>query len=126
MPRTVGEWIGRNDDVMPPRSVYDRLWAAQDGKDAITGVPFLPGDRIIRDHVIPLADGGENRETNLQLILEATSIDKTAREAVERGRYRRIRAKHRGYERGEKPGFQTNRNAPFKKRMDGTIERRGQ
>lgn len=124
MPRAVPEWFGKNDDQMPPRSVFDRLWVKQDGKDAITGVPFKPGDRIVRDHIIPLADGGENRESNLQLILEATSIKKTSQEATERARYRSIRSKHRGYQRGERPGFQTNRNAPFKQKIGGEIVRR--
>lgn len=124
MARTVAEWIGKNDDVMPPRSVFDRLWAKQDGKDAVTGLPFRPGDVVIRDHIVPLADGGENRESNLQLIRQDTSIAKTSREATERAEYRRVRGKHRGYDRGERPGFQTNRNGRFKKLMNGQIVER--
>lgn len=99
MPRKVDEWIGRNDDAMPPVSVYDRLWDKQDGKDAITGLPFQPGDRIVRDHIVPLADGGENRESNLQLITEETHKPKTAAEATARSKSRRIHERDRGYVR---------------------------
>lgn len=102
--RNIKEWIGRTDEAMPPRSVFDRLWAKQDGKDAITGIPFKAGDKVVRDHVIPLADGGENRESNLQLITEETHKMKTAREALARAEYRTRRASHRGYELKRQPG----------------------
>lgn len=99
MPRKVDEWIGRNDDAMPPVSVFDRLYDKQGGKDAITGLPFQPGDKIVRDHIVPLADGGANRESNLQLITDETHKAKTGQEATVRGKVRRNHARHRGYVR---------------------------
>lgn len=99
MPRTVKEWIGKTDDSMPPNSVFDRLWALQDGKDAITGIPFTSKDRIVRDHRVPLADGGENRESNLQLITEQTHKPKTIAENKARAKTRRVRGRDRGYVR---------------------------
>ena len=120
MPRKVAEWIGRNDDAMPPVSVFDRLYDKQGGKDAITGVAFQPGDKVIRDHIVPLADGGKNEEANLQLILLDTHKPKTAAEATARAETRRMHEKHRGYVR-KAPSFATNRNGRFKKRMDGTV-----
>ena len=99
MPRTIKEWIGRTDDAMPPRSCFDRLWAKQEGKDAITGLPFTSKDRVIRDHIVPLADGGLNVESNLQLITEQTHKAKTADEATERAKTRSLHERHRGYVR---------------------------
>ncbi len=99
MARTVAEWIGRNDNAMPPRSVFDRLWELQGGKDAITGMPFTSKDKVIRDHIVPLKDGGKNVESNLQLITEATHKTKTASEATARGKERRIHERDRGYVR---------------------------
>jgi len=99
MPRKVDEWIGRTDDAMPPRSVFDRLYDKQGGKDAITGIPFTSKDRIVRDHIIPLKDGGANSEANLQLITEATHKAKTAAEAEARAKERRIHERDRGYVR---------------------------
>lgn len=99
MPRSTPEWIGRNDDAMPPVSVFDRLWEKQNGKDAITGLPFTSKDKVVRDHIIPLADGGENRESNLQLITDETHKRKTGDEATVRGKVRRNHERHRGYQR---------------------------
>lgn len=97
--RPVPEWIGRKPESMPPTSVFDRLWDKQDGKDAITGLPFQPGDKIVRDHIVPLANKGKNRETNLQLITEETHKTKTGEEATERAKERRTHERHRGYQR---------------------------
>jgi 5-methylcytosine-specific restriction endonuclease McrA len=108
---------------MPPRSVFDRLWLKQDGKDAITGVPFTSKDRVIRDHIIALADGGENRESNLQLITEETHKPKTVAENIKRARSRRIHERDRGYVR-KKSSFKTNRDGPLKRKMDGTLVNR--
>jgi 5-methylcytosine-specific restriction endonuclease McrA len=105
---------------MPPQTVFDRLWDRQEGKDAITGLPFTASDQVVRDHIVPLIDGGENRESNLQLIALKTHKLKTAREAMERAKVRSVRGKHRGYKR--KPSaFKTNRDGPFKIKMDGTV-----
>lgn len=84
---------------MPPRSVFDRLWDKQDGKDAITGLPFRPGDKVVRDHIVPLADGGTNTEGNLQLITEDTHKAKTGIEATARAKTRRVHERDRGYQR---------------------------
>lgn len=124
MPRSTPEWIGRTDDAMPPRSVFDRLWDKQDGKDAITGLPFTSKDRIVRDHIVPLADGGENRESNLQLITVETHKVKTGAEATERGKTRRIHERARGYERKSSRPMPGSRASGLRKRMDGTVERR--
>jgi 5-methylcytosine-specific restriction protein A len=99
MPRSIPEWIGRTDDAMPPASVFDRLWEKQDGKDAITGIAFTSKDKVIRDHIVPLADGGENRESNLQLITAETHKTKTRVEATARAKARRLHERDRGYAR---------------------------
>jgi 5-methylcytosine-specific restriction protein A len=99
--RAVPEWVGKRPESMPPRTVYDRLYDKQGGKDAITGVPFTSKDKIVRDHIAPLIDGGANTESNLQLVTEHTHKLKTAREAMERGKERSVRAKHRGYVTGQ-------------------------
>lgn len=91
---------------MPPRSVFDRLWDKQGGKDAITGLPFTSKDKVVRDHIVPLKDGGENREGNLQLITEQTHFIKTGEEATARGKERRIHERARGYQR-TKPKWQS-------------------
>lgn len=104
MARSVKEWVGRNDDAMPTKAVFDRLYAKQGGKDAMTGIPFAPGDKICRDHIVPLIDGGENRESNLQLITEKQHKLKTAHEAMERAKTRAKQHAHRSYVTAPQPG----------------------
>lgn len=99
--RAIPDWRGRTPEAMPPKTVFDRIYARQGGKDAITGLPFTSKDRIVRDHIVPLIDGGENCESNLQLITEYQHKLKTAREAMTRGKERRVRAKARGYVTGQ-------------------------
>jgi 5-methylcytosine-specific restriction enzyme A len=69
--RATTEWIGKDaDDWPPPEAVQLRVLMRQDGKCAITGHKFAPGDKKNLDHTVALKDLGENRERNLQWILE--------------------------------------------------------
>jgi hypothetical protein len=53
----------------------------------------LNRDKVDCDHVIALIDGGENRESNLQLLLNACHKVKTGKEATARSEERRHKAK---------------------------------
>jgi len=121
MSRSVPEWIGKSDDSVPPKAVFDRLWIKQGGKDAITGKPFVPADgRPHIDHVIPLADGGENRESNLQLIAIKTHRQKTAREAMARAEQRATMRAHRHYDLGRPSQWPKKPKAPRPKQGSAT------
>jgi len=95
--RSVPEWIALHDDQQIPRLVRARIWARQDGKCAITGRKLTPADKPEFDHIKPLADKGEHRETNLQLVAGDAHKAKTKIEADERAKERRIHAKFNGY-----------------------------
>jgi 5-methylcytosine-specific restriction endonuclease McrA len=94
--RTVAEWIGRTPDARPPKSVIDRLFLRQKGRCALTGLKVRAGEKTHADHIVPLKDGGENRETNLQLVIAAAHAEKTSDENSARAKERRIRLKHAG------------------------------
>jgi len=94
--RAVDEWIGKTPDTQPPKAVKDRLFLRQNGRCAITGTKIRPGDKTDVDHVTPLKDGGENRESNLQIVLVEAHREKTKRENKERAHYKRVRLKHHG------------------------------
>lgn len=125
MPRTVPEWQGSSDNAMPGIHVLLRLYAKQNGLCACGcgRVMNFDRDQIDCDHIVPLRDGGENVERNLQLMLAEHHRVKTAVENIARGKERRHKAK--AFTTMRKPGFPTNRNGAFKKHMDGTITRRG-
>lgn len=96
MARSLPEWIGKTDDSMPSKNVRDRISAAQ-GDKCKCGRKFGPGkDRANCDHIIPLADKGENRESNLQMLCTPCHGAKTGREAAVRAKVRSVRAKHLG------------------------------
>lgn len=94
--RTVPEWIGKTPDSKPPAKVLDRLFLRQGGKCAITGRKMRPGDERHADHIKPLKDGGQNCESNLQLVLADAHRIKTAGENTARAKERRLRLKHQG------------------------------
>ena len=94
--RTVPEWIGKTPDSKPPAKVIDRLFLRQGGKCAISGRKFMPGETKHADHIIPLKDGGENRESNLQLLHIKPHQEKTRAENSARAKERRLRLKHQG------------------------------
>lgn len=95
MARTVPEWIGKTDDSVPTIHVLLRLYALQNGICACGcgQVMNLERDEIDCDHRVPLRDGGENRESNLQLMFRAHHRTKTKGENIARGKERRHKAK---------------------------------
>ncbi|MFC3705655.1 HNH endonuclease [Devosia honganensis] len=97
MARSRPEWVGKTDDAMPGIHVLLRLYANQNGicacPDQCGLVMNLDRDEIDCDHKIPLRDGGENRESNLQLMFRAHHRTKTADENVARGKERQHKAK---------------------------------
>jgi 5-methylcytosine-specific restriction enzyme A len=94
--RAVEEWIGKTQDSRPPQSVIDRLFLKQGGRCAVTGGKFMAKETKHTDHIIPLKDGGENRESNLQLITVEAHREKTRAENSARAKERRQRLKHAG------------------------------
>ena len=125
MPRSLPEWIGKTDDAMPGKLVRDRLSRAQDDRCALPDCrqPFGPKRRAHCDHILALIDGGENRETNLQMICADCHKVKTSAEATARAKSRDIRAAHimapDSRSRLSGPGF---RPSPKQRRASTPIE----
>jgi 5-methylcytosine-specific restriction protein A len=94
--RSVPEWIGKTPDTEAPMLVKLRILLRQGGRCAITGHEFHPGDKRHLDHIIPRIDGGQNRESNLQWILDEPHKAKTSAEAKTRSKTRRQAATHAG------------------------------
>lgn len=95
MPRSVPEWIGKRPESMPGKLVLLRLYTRQNGLCACgcNRVMNLNRDKIDREHTIPLIDGGENRESNLTLMLHEHHVPKTSAEASQRAEARQHQAK---------------------------------
>lgn len=88
----------------------------------------------IIEHVLALADGGLDTESNMAPAHAKCAKKKTSKEATERAKHRRAAEKAHGADKAAAAfegkakmkgrGFQTNRNSPFKKKMDGSVVRR--
>jgi hypothetical protein len=61
--------MGKTPDAKPPWAVIERLLVRANHKcQGPCGQPVGPGNSFDVDHIIELADGGENRESNLQIL----------------------------------------------------------
>jgi 5-methylcytosine-specific restriction endonuclease McrA len=75
--RAVPEWIGAHPDQAIPPRVKLRVWERCGGRCALSGKKLMPGDAYDFDHILALANGGENREKNLQLVSRDKHREKT-------------------------------------------------
>lgn len=101
--RTVAEWIGKTPDSAIPPRVRLRVFERFDGICQLTQCKIRPGDKWECDHIKPLKDGGEHRESNLQPVLRSAHRKKTAEENKARAKVTRMRKKHLGIENKGKP-----------------------
>jgi 5-methylcytosine-specific restriction protein A len=75
------------------------------------------------DHRIPDGLDGEPTLENCQVLCRSCHVVKTSKEDVPRiAKAKRNYRKAHGIKK--RSSFQTNRDGPFRKRMDGTVERR--
>lgn len=125
MSRAIPEWVGKTDDsAVPPRvklRLFDKVCGFCQGP---CGRWLGTGDKPFHaDHIKALINGGENRESNLQILCDWCHADKTVADVAVKSATYKTRARHLGI-RAARSSFQTNRNGQFKKRMDGTVVRR--
>lgn len=124
MARSVPEWVGKHDDAMPTIHVLLRLYTKQNGLCGCgcQTVMNMNRDEIDCDHTVALADGGENREGNLTLMLRQHHRAKTAGENVARGRVRRQKAKAFTAKRKPKgPPMPGSKASRFKRTIQGDV-----
>lgn len=101
MARDVPEWVGKDDNAKPPRSVRARVFRRFGGVCYLSKRKIMAGEAWELEHVKPLhlARPGENlnRESNLAPALVAPHREKTAAEMTAKAKADRIHAKHFGY-----------------------------
>lgn len=111
--RSRPEWIGATDDAKIPDRIKLRIWQREDGRCHITGKKIRPGYKYQFDHIKALAHGGEHRESNIGLALDAPHKVKSALERKQQAKSDRIRKRHLGF---KKPA---GRKIPYR-RFNGT------
>lgn len=94
--RSTEEWIGATPDTAIPPRVKVRVLLKHDGYCAKCNRRLMIG-KWDCDHITALANGGENRESNLQpLCISPCHSDKTKADVAEKSKVARVRAKHLG------------------------------
>ena len=96
MKRSVPEWIGKTPDSAIPARVRLRVFEAYGCKCYLTGRAIRAGDQWDIDHIIALANGGENRENNLAPVLRAAHREKTKKDVADKAKADRLRKKQLG------------------------------
>lgn len=125
MTRPVKEWIGRTDSTQAPARVKARIVMAQDGICACgCGVKLgAAGEGIDFDHTKALILGGENRESNLRALRRPCHAVKTRQDVKQKSVEARKRNKHLGFQ-GPKSTLPGSRGSKWKRKINGTVERR--
>lgn len=109
---------------MPPASVKRRILDKQDNRCAITGLEFTPQDPPEFDHIVAIWLKGKNCESNLQAIRKSVHSRKTKTEATVRAKVNRIRNKELKLNKPKSRPIPGSKASGWRKRMDGTVERR--
>lgn len=113
MTRSVPEWIGKSHDTPIPPRVRLRVFERHNGICHLSGRKIRPGEEWDCDHIIAIANGGGNRESNLAPAIRDKHREKTAEDVAEKATVYRKRAKHLGI---KKKGS----SIPYRK-FDGTV-----
>jgi len=101
------------------------IFAAAGGACHICG-GTIDGTREVWDveHVVPLAQGGDDHGENLRPAHKACHAGKTARDAGDTARAKRLEAKHLGAKAPARATIPGSKRSPWKKKLDGTLVRR--
>lgn len=120
MSRDVQEWRGKTDNTAPPPRVKARIYLLAEGK-CVHCTRFVDGLALTAeyDHIIPLILGGENRETNLQLLCEPCHAAKTRLDVKLKAKVARVRNRHIGIKKPSR--FPGSRDSKFKKKISGEV-----
>jgi 5-methylcytosine-specific restriction endonuclease McrA len=118
--RKVPEWKGRTDDTPAPARVKARLYLDAEGRCKHC-TRFIDGSALVGeyDHIIPLILGGENKESNLQLLCSECHATKSLLDVKLKAKVARVRKRHLGLRKPSK--FACSRDSRWKKKIDGSV-----
>lgn len=114
MTRSTEEWQGKTDDQTVPPRVRLRVFDAANGRCYLCKRKIGAGEYWQCDHVVALANGGSNRESNLLPACRNCCYAKTADDVSEKSRIALKRSKHLGI-KPKRPW------SNFKRKMDGSV-----
>ena len=120
MTRSVPEWIGATPDTKPPPRVRVRVFGRTNGRCHKCTRKIPTGDKWTLEHVKALVNGGENRESNLDVTCDWCLPEKNAADVAEKARTYRKRAKHIGVSTKRKQLIPGSKGTRFKQKVNRT------
>lgn len=121
MSRSVTEWIGKTDDSALPASLKERLLRAACDNCKHCGRPFSAKLKPEFDHITPLILGGQNRESNLQVLCNECHGAKTKLDVKLKARVARVHLKSFGIAPKKGRPMPGSRQSKFKRKMNGEV-----
>lgn len=122
MSRSAKEWVAKHDDQAIPPRVKIRIYMRCDGRCQKCTTRHMAGAIPQYDHIKALINGGEHRESNLQLLCVPCHTAKTKVDVAEKSVVATIQKKHLGIRK--RSTFPCGRDSPFKKKIGGQVVRR--
>ncbi len=104
-----------------PTAVKLRIFERDGGVCHISGRKITASDKWDADHIIPLADGGEHRESNLAPAIREAHQHKTAQENAARAVTRRKRSRHIGIKKTVRNPLPGSKGSKWRKKLNGEV-----
>lgn len=124
MSRTLPEWIGKTPDTSPPPRVRARVFIAAEGRCHKCTRKIVPGDSWTLEHVKALVNGGQNRESNLDVTCNWCLPGKNAADVAEKSMIARKRGKYIGARKPKGRPMPGSRDSGWQHKMNGDWVRR--
>lgn len=124
MSRTVPEWIGKTDDTPIPPRVKARIFGRAGEQCAVCTKPIPCFEHPEFDHIVALINGGENRESNIQVLCQNCHGRKTKADVAQKADTYAKRMAHLGFRPTSKRPMPHGKNSPTKKKFTGEVVRR--
>lgn len=120
---------------------YALKWFEQGGKCGISKVKMTLDDNIHEDHIVEIWKANEegkihwwptdewidvNDPRNIQLVLSSEHLKKTKKDTSSAAKHKRLTGQTKTGPKAKinSPGFKTNRESPWKKKINNSVERR--
>ena len=94
--RSTEEWIGKTDDQAIPLRVRARVFELKRGRCHRCKRKIGVGDRWTCEHMIAIENGGENRESNLDVTCDWCLPIKNRKDAATKRKGTKVRYAHMG------------------------------
>jgi len=122
--RSVEEWIGDSPDQVPPQRVRLRVFERNRGRCHKCTRPLYPKDTWTLEHLVAIINGGQNRESNLDVTCSWCVPGKNAEDAAIKKKGYRTRAKHFGAKQPSRHPIAGGKKSKLKRTFyHGTVRR---